>query len=408
MDRLNDKLLKIASELTTLYEREQFQRLYNINLIDELHAGENAHSRILRMLLQYRKKNEYPVFASFVDWVLRYTDVTDKIEIVAPRFTCEEERIDVLVEEVPHYAFIIENKIHCAIDQQQQIERYVDLVIRHGVPVEHIYVIYLTSDGNKEVSDISLTVKAKEQLGITEGTSGRFIEMNYRDDILPWLEEQVLPECTVREELLVSAVRQYIDHLKGMFGMRLEELKVMDKMVIMVKNELGLDSLEQVIETKRDLEHLNSSIELIMKKEIETIGNTYIRDVLKKFTDLNDYDLNCSFGLMNLWIRIKPKNWNKCAFSISFEDVTIYGISHFDVNNNPVDNAVRADVIARMSPLGFRTSLWWPCWKRTDKKYIMPDASFWLNVQNLYRDEVAEYVKRCFEEVYEKTKDLDL
>lgn len=38
----------------------------------------------------------------------------------------------------------------------------------------------------------------------------------------------------------------------------------------------------------------------------------------------------------------------------------------------------------------------------------MPDASFWLNVQNLYRDEVAEYVKRCFEEVYEKTKDLDL
>lgn len=178
--------------------------------------------------------------------------------------------------------------------------------------------------------------------------------MNYRDDILPWLEEQVLPECTVREELLVSAVRQYIDHLKGMFGMRLEELKVMDKMVIMVKNELGLDSLEQVIETKRDLEHLNSSIELIMKKEIETIGNTYIRDVLKKLPDLNDYDLNCSFGLMNLWIRIKPKNWNKCAFSISFEDVTIYGISHFDVNNNPVDNAVRADVIARMS--AFRVS----------------------------------------------------
>ena len=38
---------------------------YNVNVIDELHANENAHSRILIKLLQYPRDGKLPILESF-------------------------------------------------------------------------------------------------------------------------------------------------------------------------------------------------------------------------------------------------------------------------------------------------------------------------------------------------------
>ena len=52
------------------YEREEKLLPYHFNVIDELHANENAHSRILQKILLYKHKNEYPFLHSFLETFL--------------------------------------------------------------------------------------------------------------------------------------------------------------------------------------------------------------------------------------------------------------------------------------------------------------------------------------------------
>ena len=67
------KLFGFAEEFVKLMHREERQLPYHMNVIDELHINENAHSRILLKLLQFKNENgEY----EFLDSILRY--VKDK------------------------------------------------------------------------------------------------------------------------------------------------------------------------------------------------------------------------------------------------------------------------------------------------------------------------------------------
>ena len=52
---------------------------------------------------------------------------------------------------------------------------------------------------------------------------GRFIEINYKDDILPFLNEVFDNFSFSKEKVLKSAIFQYIDYLEGRFGMRKTE-----------------------------------------------------------------------------------------------------------------------------------------------------------------------------------------
>lgn len=129
MVELNKEILcELAEELNNLYNSEKRKLPYGANVIDELHAGENAHSRILRLLLQYSDGYGYPVYSSFLKLLTRYCEDI-QTNIVNPEFTNELDRIDVLVKE-RDYAIIIENKVCEAIDQDSQIERYVERVKR--------------------------------------------------------------------------------------------------------------------------------------------------------------------------------------------------------------------------------------------------------------------------------------
>jgi len=146
------KLLDLAKKLTAFYKDACDAMPSAANLIDQLHAGENAHSRILCMLLRYRRQGTYPVLSSLIDLALQCIMSADRVELVSPCISCEQEHIDVLVEDPGRFALIIENKIHYANDQPGQIERYIDKIINHGMPLENIYVVYLTRDGDQKVT----------------------------------------------------------------------------------------------------------------------------------------------------------------------------------------------------------------------------------------------------------------
>lgn len=220
--------IKYSSELEALREDEKGKLPYNFNVFDEIRVDENAHTRIFKKLLCYKVDGKYLYLQSFLKRICRYNKISEFPfdKIIDPQITFDKDHIDCLVEESSReYAVIIENKINGAIDQKRQIERYYERVrCSHGVREKNIYVIYLTLDGNKQVSSYSLPEWLRKKLG------NRFIEMNYKNHVLPWLKEDILPEIKIKDVLIESGLRQYIDFLEGRLQLRRFDIIMQDKM----------------------------------------------------------------------------------------------------------------------------------------------------------------------------------
>ena len=260
--------LDFAEEVAKIREKERLKLPYNFNLIDELKANEDAHTRILLKLLSYNPAGEYVFLKSFISMMCTHNHGLEfpHAKIHKPKITFNREHIDGLIEEATHeYAIIIENKINWAADQNQQLFRYFNTVKQHSVPEHNIFVVYLTLDGRKEVSSISLPDWLKKRL-INEK---RFIEMNYRDNILPWLRQDILPEIKIKENLIECGVRQYIDHLEGRLNLRDSE-----KPIKAIMNKIINEKLLQGKSICEQWETLNRSIENIQNLQTD-LHNAY-------------------------------------------------------------------------------------------------------------------------------------
>ena len=228
-----------------LKKKNDQKRPYNINLIDELHADENAHSRILVKLLSFAANNRFPIFEEFVAMLNEKLDDGAKIgKFSAPIFSNQFEYIDAYIYEEKTQSIIIENKIDWATDQEKQLERYIDSAKKTGISENKIFVVYLTDNGRKKAADYSLTEKAKNTLGMTAESKGRYIELNYHDDILPFLKEILAYLDFSKEIYLKSAVVQYIDYLEGRFGMREREKAYFDSMTKGLQSILNIQDSE--------------------------------------------------------------------------------------------------------------------------------------------------------------------
>jgi len=214
-------IIDLSCRISKLIRDEKQKQPYPINVLSESYPDENANSRILAMLFKYTIYGEHSVFNSFKSMLneMLNSGNGEVINIIDPEIsveasTSEKRRIDILVtDKNSKNAIIIENKIWGANDQSKQIDDYISYVHSLGYALNNIFVVYLTSDGTKTVSKDSLSWENREQLG-------GFLPMNFKYDIIQWLENKVLPDCRQKEFLLYSAVTQYVDFLKGIFNMR--------------------------------------------------------------------------------------------------------------------------------------------------------------------------------------------
>ena len=404
---MDDKhLLNLANEISEIINRN---RVYNANIITELHANENAHSRILRMFLQYDDgKKKYPILGQFLD-IPKVKQVFGNKEFKSPVFTNERERIDVLIEEPRSFAIIIENKINGAPDQDTQLERYIESVNGHNsISYDNIYAIYLTDNGEKTVGECSLTKKAKKKLNYNGSADmGRFIPLNYRYDILPWLEKEVLPNCIEKEDLLISALKQYIDYLKCMFGIienEEQKILIMEKL----KKEIGisgndLESVEKCFKTIEELECLKNRI-VELKKDIVANANwveEYIKkpfdDFLKKqnATSGSDYELVVSFESFNRFdIVVRSKNWEKYNFLVQEYGGMYYGLVNID-KSNPYK-------VKEGSFNGYdKNNAWWSA-RKSFRLAELCELDFWKQVRN------GDFVKNLIEMFEEVLKNIEM
>ena len=193
------------------------------NIFTEWGMKENDHTKLLLSLLGYNndhKAYQYPLLYSFLcrfakgrDKMVHYKRL-ENVEIrFSPKFS--KDFIDGLISferDDRKYAIIIENKVFHAPDQKNQIRKYIYHVNTElKVPLENIWVFYITGDSSKEVSPASYNVD-----GEVEGTNlgSRFVWLNYSVDILSWLKEEIL-NLRVYPESVTSVVRVYVDYLEN-------------------------------------------------------------------------------------------------------------------------------------------------------------------------------------------------
>ena len=132
-------LLKLAEIYAKKLKEIKNRYPYHVNPIEELHANENANSRILCALLRYQIDGEYKILKSFIKRFF----AEFKIDIgVTPTIETEQYRIDLSVRETKKYAIIFENKIHDAGLQKNQLARYIEkLKNEEGFEYEQIYIV---------------------------------------------------------------------------------------------------------------------------------------------------------------------------------------------------------------------------------------------------------------------------
>lgn len=336
------KSLSLVGDFACLYKNEKSTLPYSINLLDEIHANENAHSRIFRKLLLFteskKNKPKYPILELFLKYLGHPFDILMQD---APEITAEKMRIDLLVRD-KNFAIIIENKINGAVDQDAQMQRYVECIKEAGTSNEMLYILYLTEQGGSP-SESSFSQNDRQYFG------NRYQEISYRHTILPFLQDKLNPWVndkaeSVLVEFLRTACHQYIDYLEGRFYMRKGEVKMTESLKNMLKEKMGFS--DDAMKTIRKLELISDNRETInriseyldeLQYEIlaERITETK-KYWIEKITPVVDfYELNDSvFGKKESKIQFYPRNWNrKYCISIVFDtdyDGLFYGIENIE------------------------------------------------------------------------------
>lgn len=393
MDINNDNLLDLAAAIMELSND-----LNRTNLLDAVYVNENVHSRILRMILEYSQHSDYPFYASFLRIPKVAGILPEGFSGGKPRFFNERDRIDLLIEGAD-YAIIIENKIYDAVDQDRQMERYILSCTERGIKNDRIFALYLTSDGTKQIPEGSLTGKARELLDITSTSTGRFSEINFRYDILPWLRDAISISKTMDNPQLESALTQYADYLAGMYGERECESEYESKMVeLLGKYEIKtIASFNEYIDA---VGRLSSELTSRRDKYCQFWAGRFITAPLREYCEHNNIELlSADFAYSHIAIQmsIPPLKKSSFRFNTEGDGRNIYGIANYNANDGEV---LPEAMLNRFAQSGFKSSLWWPVYRypaQDHRRYLRPaSADFW---EVVVPDDFASFVKEAYEEV---------
>ncbi len=183
MNNLDNNILSLARKLNEIKNSLRNKEIEPYNLLKYLTINEPNHSSILYQLLS---NNEVlKSFLRFINENKKDNFNFDADLIEKPKLTCEEGRIDLLIQEKNKYVIIIENKVCGASDQEEQLERYINYctnVLKYSN--NQIYVLYLPQE-NKEPTSFSIN---KNKLQILKNNK-KFAVVDFCNDIYDWLTE---------------------------------------------------------------------------------------------------------------------------------------------------------------------------------------------------------------------------
>lgn len=225
---MKDKIININQLLTSNELSDLYPQPYNV-LCNWNNNGksmdENDHTRMLLALLKYERpsavKYKMSILYSFVKTLGIDVDLTDvcadNVRFSEPYKTNQGKSfLDGLIVKKGEFAIIIENKICGADDQPEQIKRYIlSTVKEEDVPLENVWVVYLTMDGMLHDGKPTKVSYNEEDADFSSyDIDNRLICVNYRYDIIPWMKESVLPMVNHSEHLLASSIEVYVNYFE--------------------------------------------------------------------------------------------------------------------------------------------------------------------------------------------------
>lgn len=377
-----DAISALASEIASLISRTKQKSPYHINLIDLIRANENAHSRILGAFLRAQSSGNYEILKNFIKtfFAERFTE-----EIVAPVFFNEKHRVDLLIAELGKYAIIFENKIHNAVLQKNQLARYIEAVKNDGFSESQIYVIYLPPNEYNEPNACcwkspegccehcdrkNIPPECQHLNSYKEAFAERFAYLTFRNDILPWLKDDVLPNCKVKDTYLRSALMQYIDYLEGLFDLRITNHILNMEIKEYIRQTLNLsDNPEQnYTPLKNKIEDVNKVLNQlsVLKDEVEAACWQKWRDQLgQRYPECRLIGNSGDRYHPNVGIVLSIKG-KECAILIEKETNTIY----YGIGRHYCSENIESEIKNAVQPIlenigGFQETEWWYGWKYT-------------------------------------------
>ena len=387
------KTFTSLAEFNTIYEAEKSNLPYHINLIDELHADENAHSRILAKLLRYKENDIYPFLESFLINLCGF-----HLNIEQPRVEKVDScgRIDIPIFD-KEYVVVIENKVtDKAIDQNTdkggQLARYIETIHEnYKRPLESIYVVYTPKYTREPVDECWINNK---DYSYQEEFTSRYCSISYRDLIYPWLKDTILPFISENDIYLRSAITQYIDYLEGTFKLRTIDKHMNMKLQKFIKNELKLndaqpeEAIKILSNKKKELDEAITQVEILRNEYgkqilIEQFGQweAMLKKDFPSMEIVNDsfkIDKNC----INVGIKFSIDNEEFVAM-IEVNEVNkpnIYvGIGRHFVSNAKHQVSSKLDEIINKQNLT-KPDNWWYGWKYTS----IPNA--YMRLKNLINE----------------------
>lgn len=369
--------IKLLDDFSVMHSTELSKLPYRLNLLDDLSTNENAHSKFLIRLLQYK-----PALLSFIKFVNENGESFDFDirSIKHPILTWEKMRIDGLIIENNKYAIIIENKIHNAVEQEHQVGRYIEKCKSIGFKIEQIFVLYLTKTENDFQSHQSWGVQYT-----FEDFKTRYSKLSYRSHILPWLE-QYLKILGKREELIKSALVQYIDHLKHFFNKKEIYTNMNSELQKFLSDELEFtsDKVENVeIVTKKvnELNNLSAQLNELMKSAKYQLFEEWKNQIKDRF----DFDDSQVFfyedpSHIKSGVKLEFKGYR---FSILIEHNT--SSTYFGFGRHDSSEIMYPEIREFLNSIIDKESLkpdnyWWYGWKYTNFRDAFVDFEFLLKV----------------------------
>lgn len=257
-------LLYLAKSYNEKREEELGKLPFRYNVLEEVRVNENAHTRLLMRLLEYKRARQH-----FFDYLGKGFA---SLEMPHPKITAEKHRIDGLIQEEGKYAIIIENKVCGAVEQGRQLEKYIDKCKKDlGDDLKKVYILYLVNSQGQAPSEQTWGKYGPESFG------DRYKLLSYAEDIIAWIEKlQKNFEGKTDDESksLQAGIAQYLDYLRLMF--KIDEYSNKKKeLTIYVEEELGLKS-KAVAEALTFLEQQQGAIEdLSLRSEFERLRKYY-------------------------------------------------------------------------------------------------------------------------------------
>lgn len=292
----NPDLQKLAKDLSKCVKSNPY------NPFAAWKMSENDHTKYLLSILRYHDAHgNYPVLA---DFLLRFTKGKGSMA----HYTCPRNVeiefnhktslgkfntqgfIDGLIKFEggnKKVGIIIENKIHGACDQPHQVRNYISHLNKQlnneskNEP-KNIWVFYITSDGSKVVDEKSYKVDGEDE---KTNIGNHFIEINYKEDITEWLQNDILNNGYYPESL-TSIVRTYLNYLRNELFCDDMDITLQNMLLTKLNIPTDLNVLKLEHWTKLiDLSH-NVGVDDADASIDTTILDSVLTSIFKRITEL--------------------------------------------------------------------------------------------------------------------------